>query len=207
MKRFKSLRINMLATSIVYVLLGLVFIIWPEVVTQSIAVIVGVMLALAGVVYIIDYFRKWDIEYRSNGLAIGILLLFGALLLLLQSNLLAAALPILLGFAVVVSGTVKLQNAVVLYKAKERAWVPVLVMAGVSLIFGIIIMVDPFTALYALIVFIGVALLISGLTDLAIIILMAHRSKQLRAAGKPGLEVEVKMEKPVKVPAQEKEQA
>ena len=190
MKTLKSLQINALVTAIVYVALGLVFVLVPNIVTSSVAIILGVALALAGVVYIIDYFRKWDIEYRSNGLAIGILLLFSSLFLFFQSDVIATVIPLLLGFAVVVSGTIKLQNAIVLYKAKEKMWIPVLVLAGVCLILGLIIMFDPFAAMTGLIILIGVSLLVSGLTDLVIIFLMSRRTKQLRAAGKPGLTAE-----------------
>lgn len=190
MKTLKSLQINALVTAIVYVGLGLVFVLVPNIVTSSVAIILGVALALAGVVYIIDYFRKWDIEYRSNGLAIGILLLFSSLFLFFQSDVIATVIPLLLGFAVVVSGTIKLQNAIVLYKAKEKMWIPVLVLAGVCLILGLIIMFDPFAAMTGLIILIGVSLLVSGLTDLVIIFLMSRRTKQLRAAGKPGLTAE-----------------
>lgn len=190
MKTLKSLQINALVTAIVYVGLGLIFVLVPNIVTSSVAIILGVALALAGVVYIIDYFRKWDIEYRSNGLAIGILLLFSALFLFFQSDVIATIIPLLLGFAAVVSGTIKLQNAIVLYKAKEKMWIPVLVLAGVCLILGVIIMFDPFAAMTGLIILIGVSLLVSGLTDLVIIFLMSRRTKQLRAAGKPGLTAE-----------------
>ena len=190
MKTLKSLQINALVTAIVYVVLGLVFVLIPNIVTSTVAIILGVALALAGVVYIIDYFRKWDIEYRSNGLAIGILLLFSSLFLFFQSDVIATIIPLLLGFAVVVSGTIKLQNAIVLYKAKEKMWIPVLVLAGVCLILGVIIMFDPFAAMTGLIILIGVSLLVSGITDLVIIFLMSRRTKQLRAAGKPGLTAE-----------------
>lgn len=181
MKLFKGLQVNALITSIVYIALGLLFVIVPSVVTRTVAVILGVLMALAGIVYIIQYFRKWDIEYKSNGLAIGILLIFGALFLLLQSNIVAAIIPLFLGLAVVLSGTIKMQNAIVLYKARERLWIPTIILSALCFILGIIIMVDPFATLEALIVLIGVSLLISGITDLVIIFIMSRRAKQINA--------------------------
>lgn len=191
MKFLKSLQINSLVTAIVYVILGLLFIILPEAITRSAAVLLGVVLLIAGAAYIIDYFRKWQIEYKANGLAIGILLVFGALFLFFQNEVIATIVPLVLGFAVVLSGTIKLQNAIVLYRAKEGMWIPVLVLAALSLVFGFIIMINPFAAMTTLIVIIGVGLLISGLTDLVIIFLMSRRSNELEAAGRSRLDKNV----------------
>lgn len=184
MKFLKSLQINALIMAIIYVGLGLLFILMPETVTASIAIILGIVLLVAGVVYIINYFRRWDIEYRSNGLAIGILFIFGALFLFFQSNLIEMIIPLLLGLAVVVSGTIKLQNAIVLYKTRERMWIPVLVLAVICLVLGFVIMIDPFGTLSALVIVIGIGLMLSGLSDLVIIILMAHNTAKLERAEK-----------------------
>lgn len=184
MKFLKSLKINALVTAILYILIGLLFVLLPDEVTQFITLIVGVALVIAGIVYIIDYFRRWDIEYRSNGLAIGILLLFAALFLFLQSNLIVTAIPILLGFAVVVSGTIKLQNAIVLNKTGDNMWKPVLVLALVSLALGIVFMINPFATTRVLVILIGVGLMLSGLSDLVIIILMSRRIRKAGGAVK-----------------------
>lgn len=187
MRLLKELKINTLITAVVYVVLGLLFIILPEAVARSIAVILGIVMAILGIAYIVDYFHKWDIEYKSNGLAVGILLIFGSLFLLFQGDIIVAIIPLILGFAVVLSGTIKLQNAIVLNRAKESMWVSVLVLAVISLALGFIIMINPFAMFAALIVFIGIGLLISGVTDLIIIFLMSRRSKELKAAGRSGL--------------------
>lgn len=185
MNILKSLKINALASAILYVILGLAFILWPDFVTTSITVILGVALVIAGIVYIIDYFRRWDIEYKSNGLAIGILLLFAALFLFLQSNIIVAAIPVLLGFAVIISGTIKLQNAIVLNKAKDPLWKYVLILALVCFALGIVFIINPFATTRVLIIVIGVGLLLSGLTDIAIILLMSRKAKEFgRATGR-----------------------
>lgn len=183
MKFFKNLQINALVTAIVYIVLGVLFILMPDVVSQSIAIIVAAALLVAGAVYIIDYFRRWDIEYRSNGLAIGILMVFAAVFLFLQRDIIAAIIPLLLGFAVIVSGTIKLQNAIVLSRVKDKMWVATLVLSLLCLVLGILIMANPFTSLNVLIILIGVSLLISGLSDLVIIFMMSRKAGKIEAAG------------------------
>lgn len=181
---FRKLKINALITAILYVVLGVLCIVFPSVVLDFIAVILEAMLVIAGIVYIIVYLRTWEIEYRSNGLAIGILLIFCALFLFLQREIVASMLPMFMGFAIVISGALKLQNAIVLSRAKDRLWIPTLVLALVCLGLGAVVMANPFASLHALIVLIGVSLAISGLTDLVIIILMSRRTSELTSARK-----------------------
>lgn len=189
MSFLKNLQINALVTALLYVALGLLFILLPEAVAASISIIVAASLLIAGILYVVNYFRTWDIEYRSNGLAIGILLIFAAAFLFFQREIVTAIIPLLLGFAVIISGALKLQNAIVMSRAKVRIWLPTLILAIVCLILGFIIMLDPFRSLSALIIMIGVSLLVSGLTDLVILILMARRKKAIAAAGHRGEDV------------------
>lgn len=185
MKFLRKLKINTLITSLLYVALGLVFILLPEAVQYYVPLVAGVLLALLGIIYIIDYFRAWDIEYTSNGLAIGILLLFGALFLFLQDDAIMAAIPVLLGFAVVISGAVKLQNAIVLNRAKNGGWVYVLILALICLALGALFIVDPFVSSQVLIIVIGAGLLFSGVSDLIILLLMKYRFKDGDQADAP----------------------
>lgn len=184
MKFLKNLQINALVTALVYIVLGILFILIPSVVTTSLAAILGVALVVTGVIYIVDYFRRWDIEYRSNGLAIGILMIFGALFMLLQSDVVVTIIPLLLGLAVIVSGAIKLQNAIVFFRSEDKLWIPTAILSLVCLVLGVIIMMNPFAAFNALIVLIGVSLLVSGLTDLVIIFLMSRRVKHIKKATK-----------------------
>lgn len=188
MKFLKGLKINALITAIVYVALGVAFIVVPDIVLEYVPIVLAVAMALIGVYYIIDYFRKWNIEYRSNGLAIGILLMFAALFLFIQRDIIVAAIPVLLGFAVVVSGAIKLQNAIVLNRTKDSLWIAVLVLALISLVLGVIFIVNPFATSRTLVIVIGVGLLISGLSDLVIIILMSHHMRTMKKAGEQVLE-------------------
>ena len=184
MKALKGLKINALITAILYVIAGLLFILFPTVIDSAIPLILIGVLVILGLVYVIDYFRTWDIEYRSNGLAIGILMLFGAFFLFLQRDVIMDAVPVLLGFGVVISGTIKLQNAIVLAKARDRLWIAVMVMSAISFVLGAVLIANPFGTKIVLITVVGVGLLLSGLSDLVIIFLMSRRVDEIKKTGR-----------------------
>lgn len=180
MQFLKKIRINALVTAALYVVLGLLFVLLPGLTMQTICYIMAAALALGGVVYIIDYFKAWDIEYKPNGLATGILALLGALFLFLKTEVVIAAIPVLLGFAVIVSGVLKVQNTVVLYRQKDKGWIFVLVLAVLCLIVGIVLIENPFTVARTLVVIIGAGLLYSGVSDLVIVFVMTKKVRDIK---------------------------
>lgn len=180
MRFLKKIQINALVTAVLYLVLGLLFVLLPGVTMQTICYILAASLAIGGLAYVIDYFRTWDIEYRSNGLAIGILAIVASLFLFIKTQSVIEMIPILLGFAIIVSGVIKVQNVIVLYKVRDKAWIFVLITAILCLALGVILIENPFAAARTLVIIIGVGLLFSGITDLAIIILMSRRAKELK---------------------------
>ncbi len=181
---------NALMTALLYVILGLLFVVKPDITMRAACYILSAWLLMAGIAYIVDYFRGWSVERRSNALAIGLLSILAALFLLLKTDAAIAAIPVLLGFSVIASGAIKAQNAIVLYKIGNRAWLAALVGALVCLALGVVLIENPFSAAATLVTAIGAGLLFSGVTDLAVTVLLSRKVKALksaaRAAARPG---------------------
>lgn len=156
-------------SAILYVVFGLLFILLPGLTMRTICYLLALALGIVGIWNIAGFFRASATQNSSNGLARGIILLLCALFLMLKSELVISIIPVVLGFGVVVSGVMKLQNAVSLYKIKSKSWIAVLVTALLCLILGVVLIENPFTAASTLMIFIGIGLLFSGLTDLGIL--------------------------------------
>lgn len=71
-----------------------------------------------------------------------------------------------MGLAVLISGLIKLQHAVDLFRAKIQGSILLFLMAVISIILGVLAIVNPFEAAATLIMIIGAGLLISGITDI-----------------------------------------
>ncbi len=178
MKLFKRIEINVLATAMIYIVLGLLFVLLPGVTERVICYLIAVALALMGIVYIVEFFRGGEASIQKNSLAVGMLLVLAALFMFLKTSVVVAAIPILLGMSVVVSGVLKLQNAIILYRMKNKLWIAVLVLSLLCLAFGIVLIEDPFLEANVLITVIGIALLFSGITDIAMLFIMSRKIKE-----------------------------
>jgi uncharacterized membrane protein HdeD (DUF308 family) len=75
-------------------------------------------------------------------------------------------LPIVLGVLIIVSGCIKLQDAIDLKKLDHPAFVMMLVVSLVFIVFGAVLVANPFKSEIILMRIIGVALIIAGMTDL-----------------------------------------
>ena len=74
--------------------------------------------------------------------------------------------PIVLGVLIIVSGCIKLQDAIDLKKLDHPAFLMMLIVAIVFIIFGSILVANPFKSEIILMRIIGVSLIIAGMTDL-----------------------------------------
>lgn len=179
MSFFQKLKINALVAALAYLVLGILFVLFPGIAMTTICYLLALGLALVGAVYVVESVRHWQTAYRSNGLAIGILALMGALFLFLKADAFIAIIPMALGFLVIVSGVLKVQNAIVLYKMQCASWLYVLIAAALCILLGIALIENPFGAAATLVTLIGIGLIFSGVSDPTVLMLLARRTKNL----------------------------
>lgn len=177
MNLLKKIKINVLVTSCVYMVLGLLFLVLPGITIHTICYIIAAALLVMGASYIIDYLRSYEANFHANGLAIGILAILSSLFLFFKTDAAASVIPVLLGFSIIVSGVIKIQDAVLLKRLGSQGFVWTIACAVLCLVLGMVLVENPFAAAETLIRVIGVGLLFSGITDLAITLWVTHRLK------------------------------
>lgn len=154
----------MLITSIVYLVVGLVLIIWPDAARQIIIYAIGAAALLYGIYRIIDFFvRK---EHLSGTIQVGVALGIGCILvglfLIFKVNLIVTLLAAVIGVAVIIDSVLRLQIALNLRHVGGQSWLVLLITSLVTLGFGILLLFNPFTAVKVATIIAGVLLLIDG---------------------------------------------
>ena len=154
----------MLITSIVYLIVGLVLIIWPDAARQIIIYAIGAAALVYGGYRIIDFFvRK---EHLSGTIQLGVALGIGCLLvglfLIFKVDLIVTLLAAVIGVAVIIDSVLRLQIALNLRHVGGQYWLVLLITALVTLGFGILLLFNPFTAVKVATIIAGVLLLIDG---------------------------------------------
>ncbi|MEN6595091.1 MAG: DUF308 domain-containing protein [Clostridiaceae bacterium] len=154
----------MMATSIVYMILGLILIIWPDQARQLICYLLGAAALLYGLFRIVDYFaRKQHTEGGVQfGVALGIACAVLGLFLLFKANTVVSVLAAIIGVAVIIDSILRLQIALNLRRVTGAGWLALFITALVTLIFGVLLLFNPFDAVKVATIVAGAALLVDG---------------------------------------------
>lgn len=181
MEQIKGMKWQSMITAALFVILGIVLIIYPETTAETICYVVGIAGVVIGIFTILTYlFRDVEKNYFRNDFVVGMVEVILGAFVLYKAALIIELIPCVLGMLVVFSGIGKLQNYIDLRQMKSQKGLPFLITAIVNMIFGILLVVNPFGGAALLYVLLGVGLLLSGITDTFATLYMAKKIKDYR---------------------------
>lgn len=165
MNIFEKIRKDVVWSSIAYLIIGFILLIKPGTALVTIVHILALLAVVMGVVSLVTYFKdKYSVG--NGGVIKGIVYFFIAAFLYFGAGFIISIVPFILGLLIVISGIVKLQEALDMMKYRADGSVTVLVIAILSLVLGILILINPFGTAELLFRIIGIALIYNGVSDL-----------------------------------------
>lgn len=168
MDKQKRLKTSFLLSAVIYVTFGLVLALQPNK-TVNVVCYLGSALVLAiGIYYIFQYFRKSITGYAEGKPLVNGLFFMGiSVYAFFNIGKIMAAIPVILSFAIIYNGLIKLNQSLDMQKLSYKNWWYVLVLAAVGAIYGAIMLVNPFGEMKNLL-YIGIGLVYSGVSDLVV---------------------------------------
>lgn len=169
--------------SLGYVILGAVFLFWPELSLMTLCYAFGTLTIVYGIVHLITYFvRDRMISVFRYDMVIGIIAVILGILILIRPQYIINILPILLGLFIILSSIMKIQNAVDLKRVGYPKWWLILIFAFISIALGLILIWNPFAAAATLMMFIGASLCIDGIMSLWSMFCLSRNVKKVKKA-------------------------
>ena len=146
--------------SLIFILFGAMLIARPESIMSIVAILLGVIFIVIGVLRTVDYFasNKEDnylIAMALASIVIGIVIMF-------CSDIILSAFRILIAIWIIYSGIINLQTTIVWKDYKSRLWLLTLILAISMIIAGIYILVNSGAILQT----VGVAIVVYGIVDI-----------------------------------------
>lgn len=180
MKTLKKIKWNVIISSVIYVALGVILLLWPEMTAKNICYVVGVISIAVGIVNLIDYIRKdYSVDAYRYNLVYGLVFVLLGIVIFVKVETVISIIPFLLGFAVTISGLLKLQNAVDLIRMKYSGWGIVLIVSILNIAFGVVLIMNPFASAMVLFICIGIGMIYSGVSDLVATIMLSRSIKSI----------------------------
>ena len=174
--------------SVLFVLVGTVLIAYSEIDMDFICKFAAGVFAVAGLVSIVSYcIRDAAVNYYRLDLVYGMMALFLALVFITKQDEIAEYLPILIGCILVANGVVKFQHSIDMkridrkVKKVSEAWLVVMIFAIICTAAGVITIYIPFSDDRALFIFVGIAFIVAGVTDIIAHFVFNRKVKSFRS--------------------------
>lgn len=177
----RSVRKDLIWIAFVLIAAGVLFLVFPDSCSKIICYLIGGALLIGGVVSIVTYLKYGrDVPFSSFGLVRGTALVVIGVFILINPEFLIGFLSSILGIVLIIDGTLKLQYAVDLLRLKISGWMAVLILALAAVVFGVLILFNPFATARTLMYFIGISLVIDGVSNLGMMLYINRCVKRLR---------------------------
>ena len=163
-KFFKS----SLFISTILIILGFLLVFKSDTTIMMISYIIGGVLVAIGILALIRYIRAGESPLERNELDIvyGIVTVIFGIIIIQSYQAVASIIPAVLGVAIIINSAGKLNYAFQLKDDENRMWKTTMVVAIISVIFGVILLFNPFEAALSIMKIIGIVIIIYALLDL-----------------------------------------
>ncbi len=191
------------------VLAGIVFITNSQINITFLCRFFAIVFCLTGVISIISYcVRDVSTGYARLDLVYGIMSIFAALVFYTKQDVIGIYFPVIIGFMLFCDGVVKLQHSIDMkrldrkMKTVTEMWLVVMIFALICITAGVVtVYMDP-DQTRKLFIFVGIALIVSGLSDVFTQIVFSKKVKAFKS-GDFIKEEEKTEDKPEEKPAEE----
>lgn len=141
----KKMDIN-ISTTLIMGVIGLILVLLPEESNKLIGYIIGGAFLIAGAVSIIKYFKD-QIKPSSLSLVSGILYALLGLIIVLNPLSIMKLVTIIFGIYLIVNGALKVHSAYAFKDTPTNTWKNLLISGVIIDIFGLILIINPFSGL------------------------------------------------------------
>lgn len=177
----KSVKWNLILAALAYVILGFVLLIWPDTTGNVLCILLGVLLLGYGIFQIIGFFTRGDEGWGSGAvyLLVGLCAVALGVLALSSPEKVLSILPVALGAVVVVDSCMSLKRAFQLKELGMERWWIIALLAVITLLFGLVVMFNPFESAMLVTRIVGGVLIYQGVSDLVSVGRLAYYGKRI----------------------------
>lgn len=162
-KSIQNARNNLVISSIILCITGLIFMIFSETMVNMIGWILGSILCIIGIVQMIGYIRS---RTSVMPLLVSIISLVVGVLLFMHPGWVMSLLSVIIGIYILIEAALKIKVVVEAKKQAAKGWWVLLIVTLIGITMGILLIVNPFGISRAFMFVLGLAFLISGVLDL-----------------------------------------
>lgn len=163
MKTIKKLFGISIASSFIFLVLGLFLVFKTEGIINLISSIIGIILLINGGLSLIKYFKE---DNNTVNIIYGIVAILAGFILILNPTTIVSILPFVLGIYFTINGVVKLKYALDVKKYQKNTPVFMIIISILMIVCGGVFVINPFEGAIAITQAIGIYLIIYSVLDI-----------------------------------------
>ena len=175
---FNRMLLYSFMTSVITGILGLVLLFLPEVTNKVVGILVGIIFLVSGVNAIYKYFHRDGAKLYSLNIVFGVLYSILGVVIILYPFTVMEFVTVSLGLYLMVTGAMKINYSLWLRRGNEDSWLITLVSGILLIVFGILVIFNPFISL-TLTKLAGAFLLIVAVLDITDTVLFKKRADEI----------------------------
>lgn len=166
----KGLKANYTVSAMLCIAFGLVLLVWPGTTTRIVCILFGSALLAYGGFQTVICLRSAERTFFSQGMLIfGIVVAVIGLWILFRPEMIIMAVPVIIGVVVLIHGVQNVIQAIDLQKENYDKWWIALLFGILTVIFGGVLVYNPFGAVEMVVRMIGIFLIYDGASDMWIL--------------------------------------
>jgi uncharacterized membrane protein HdeD (DUF308 family) len=177
---WKQIKRSYLITSLCAIICGLLLLLLPDFTLTTASIFIGSVLLIYGVFKLVEAIR-FNSYFGLFGLHLITSMVPAVLgvILILQPRITASILPFIMGIILMIYGIAGIEKSISLKQWGYNDWWLNLIVAILTIIFGLVAVINPFETATALIMAIGAMLMVVGISNLIQYFAGKHKWKQL----------------------------
>lgn len=174
-----SLKWGVIVSGVIYIVLGIILLLFPDTSMDIICYIGGGAAIAVGIFFALSYFfRNIEEDYYRDDLVIGVIAIMVGCVMVFQTQKVQELIPMFFGVFVAVSGCRSIQDCVDMKRMGGSKWWLLLIIGLVNLAIGLLLFFNPFGTIQVLLMVIGIGLMFSGITDIIITIVLTNKYRE-----------------------------
>jgi uncharacterized membrane protein HdeD (DUF308 family) len=191
-----------IVSSGILVVLALLLIMKPMEFIKTVVIVIGALLLVDGVINFVQYFKEERKDMFSVSFFEGVIELIAGIFLIFRYDVLIDIFPVILGIIIIIKNLFKLQLSLNLKNVVDTKWTWGLAISLVSIVLGIIIVLNPFGSLKVVVIASGIIILVSEVINIIYSFMVLKDINGVKKENQPVIEVE--FEEKTEEPKEEK---
>lgn len=185
----KRVKASVILGALLCVALGVVLLIWPKETIDVFCKVLAIGLVAMGLTNLVTYFM--DRAERVFSGILGLIVLLVGIWVFIKPDRVEGLIPIVIGAILAIHGIQDIKLAMETKRNGYENWWSILLIAAISLILGIVCIINAIGVIVLAMQFIGIALIYDGISDLWVVAKALQAERTMRQEEK-ALEAEYK---------------